>query len=170
MTNHFNNQDNHYKYEPIKLNDLCAISTDIDIHEKSVKYHRCRILQKVGPKTPAGTPNDSIVVIRLIDQGTVMNVKSSELINLPNKFKAPPAQAVDIFLHDVVPVDFEQIWDETSANELTQVIEKYQKLPNCSFSCRVDLALADMIMTSTIEVNEQLKMVGTDVCMVSFVI
>ena len=168
MTNHFNNQDNHQIYAPIILNGLCAISTDTDIHQNSVKYHRCRVLQKVGPKTPAGTPSDSIVVIRLIDDGSVMRVKSNELINLPEQFKVPPAQVVDIYMQDVVPVDFEQSWDKTIAGKLTEIIQQCQQdYPQCSFTCRVNWALADIVMTNTIEITQQLKEIGADVCLVS---
>lgn len=65
--------------------------------------------------------NDFDVDVSLIDVGTIVKRKSTELWKLNDEFHDFPEQAIDLHLIGLVPTDSEDEWD----SEITQILKNY---------------------------------------------
>ncbi|XP_047451385.1 putative ATP-dependent RNA helicase TDRD12 isoform X2 [Mugil cephalus] len=85
-------------------------------------YHRVRILSVLN----AGDHLFFGVLVRFIDVGKEVEVKSHQILHLPEQFHSLPAQAVEFIVCHVKPVDAETNWHPKVTRAICQKIQGLQ--------------------------------------------
>ncbi|KAM4767339.1 putative ATP-dependent RNA helicase TDRD12 isoform 2-T3 [Cyanocitta cristata] len=123
-------QKDQYTVLAKEMNDYFKVPEhriSVNIVEKSVFYglregaicHRVQVVE-----TPAkDEENVCEVTIKYIDEGRTSEVKSDQLLHLPVKFQSLPAQAVEIIVCRVKPIDNEVEWNPKVTDHINHKIK-----------------------------------------------
>lgn len=91
----------------------------------------------------------------LIDNGSIIRCKSSEVLVLEKSFKKFPPQSISLHLVGIVPADGEAEWDSSITKKFTEMIErKLKENPNAFFETNVMFNLKNAIVTDYIRLAE----------------
>lgn len=93
---YYTDERNFKVLSPIEISDLCVVFLD---HEP----YRCRVFQK--PK--------NVVIVYLIDVGKTYGCNPTELLQLDAAFIDYPAQAIEVYLVDIKPIDSDPSWSSS---------------------------------------------------------
>ena len=99
--------------------------------------------------------NFTFVEIKLIDFGIIMNVKSTQLMELPSFLQIHPPGVVDLYLKDIIPFDGDETFDHDSTVHLKSLL-KFKLRENCYNICDISFVLLDSIFANNIEIREYL--------------
>ncbi|NXD51189.1 DDX17 helicase, partial [Corvus moneduloides] len=123
-------QEDQYTVLAKEMNDYFKVPghrISVNIVEKSVFYGLCEgaICHRVQVvETPAkDEENVCEVTIKYIDEGRTSQVKSDQLLHLPAKFQSLPAQAVEIIVCRVKPIDNEVEWNPKVTDHINSKIK-----------------------------------------------
>ncbi|XP_017596474.1 PREDICTED: putative ATP-dependent RNA helicase TDRD12 isoform X1 [Corvus brachyrhynchos] len=123
-------QEDQYTVLAKEMNDYFKVPghrISVNIVEKSVFYGLCEgaICHRVQVvETPAkDEENVCEVTIKYIDEGRTSQVKSDQLLHLPAKFQSLPAQAVEIIVCRVKPIDNEVEWNPKVTDHINHKIK-----------------------------------------------
>lgn len=96
----------------------------------------------------------------LIDTNEVITIwEYIDLLVLPDQFKEFPAQAVDIRIGGIVPLDSEIRWDKKS----TQLVKKWlEHAENCYIEAKIELALMNCIWVKSVEITKILRSINEE--------
>uniref|UniRef100_A0AAG5DVC6 RNA helicase n=1 Tax=Anopheles atroparvus TaxID=41427 RepID=A0AAG5DVC6_ANOAO len=152
---YFANAERHQTYgKQLKPNGLCAL-----LHEHN--YWRCRIVHFEAEEGESATVGN--VQLKLIDTGRIVTAKSTDLLVLPAQFQALPSQAIDVRIAGVVPLDWEEDWDQDSTKHVQGWIADHAQQSNHYLEGTVLLALRDTIWIEELVLAEQLDGMPTAV-------
>ncbi|CAO1420896.1 unnamed protein product [Diamesa tonsa] len=152
METHYQKSKNVQIHHPCLINDVCCVFFDY-------KWNRGRVL-KVDPVNIK--KNSTNVKIKLLDTGIIMNVKSTQLMELPSSLQSYPPGVVDLYLKDLVPFDDDETFDYESTAHLKSLL-KSKVRENCFVICEIGFVLLDSIFTGIIEIREYLPTTNCDV-------
>ncbi|XP_049542202.1 putative ATP-dependent RNA helicase SoYb [Anopheles darlingi] len=159
MQSYYSNDNLHVSYGRLVAKDLCAIFLD-------KKFWRCQILQFEETEDPMAIRP---VLLKLIDSGRLIELKSSFLLHLPEQFRSLPPQTIDIRIAGIVPLDNESDWDNVSIETIRRWIDDFMNEPGTRhFEGNVQLALKDTIWLDDLRGVEQLGVPKTDVTRIRF--
>ncbi|CAO1430695.1 unnamed protein product [Diamesa serratosioi] len=145
LANYYQQSENVQIHHPCLINDLCSIFVDNT-------WKRCRVLKI---KQNANSKNYTFVEIKLIDFGVIMNVKSTQLMELPNFLQIHPPGVVDLYLKDIIPFDGDDTFDHESTVHLKSLLKSKMR-ENCFMICDVSFLLLDSIFANNIEIRQYL--------------
>lgn len=99
--------------------------------------------------------NDFDVDVRLIDVGTIVRSKSTEIFELNERFCDFPRQAIDLHLIGLIPADSEDEWD----SELTSVLDRdikqtLSRAPDAKIEANIVFALQNHIAVDCLRITE----------------
>ncbi|XP_050097773.1 putative ATP-dependent RNA helicase TDRD12 [Anopheles aquasalis] len=159
MQSYYANENLHVSYGRLIARGLCAIFLD-------KKFWRCQILRFEETEDPMAIRP---VLLKLIDSGRMIELKSSFLLELPEQFRSLPPQAIDIRIAGIVPLDNESDWDKVSIETVGRWIDEFINQPGtCHFEGNIQLALKDTIWLDDLRGVEQLGVPKTDVTRIRF--
>ena len=105
--------------------------------------------------------NSTNVKIKLLDTGIILNVKSTQLMELPSFLQTYPPGVVDLYLKDLIPFDGDEMFDYESIVYLKSLLKSKMR-ENCFVICEISFVLLDSIFTGIIEIREHLPTTNYD--------
>lgn len=142
------------------MESLSCSESRSNVSKDETKY-KCLDLSKIFFYFSKIKNNSTNVKIKLLDSGIIMNVKSTQLMELPSSLQSYPPGVVDLYLKDLVPFDGDETFDYESTVHLKSLL-KTKMRENCFFICNISFVLLDSIFTGIIELREYLPTTNCD--------
>lgn len=99
--------------------------------------------------------NDFDVDVRLIDVGTILKGKSTEIFELNERFCDFPWQAIDLHLIGLIPADSEDEWDSELTSILNNDIKQtISRTPDAKIEANIVFALQNHIAVDCLRITE----------------
>ncbi|XP_078690269.1 uncharacterized protein LOC144921326 isoform X1 [Branchiostoma floridae x Branchiostoma belcheri] len=109
---YYSRQENKVPVVTAQVGDLCAV------RDKQNTFHRVRVTKI---RVWEGFTTKFIATVFHLDEGKTEDLEVTELLNLPGHLAAVPAQAVEVFLCGVCPIDQDKGWTDM-ANKFTAAL------------------------------------------------
>ncbi|XP_058065440.1 putative ATP-dependent RNA helicase TDRD12 [Anopheles bellator] len=158
MQMYYANEDRHETHGAVAIHDLCAVFYDHN-------YWRCKICSFQLGKDPSVV---HLVLLRMIDNGRMVEVKPSLLLHLPEEFRKMPGQAIDIQIAGLTPCDGGQDWDKKATLTVQNWVTDYAHRETFHVEGRVLLTLKGIIWVDEMRLVEQLGSLKTAVTKTKF--
>ena len=84
------------------------------------------------------------VLVQCVDVGAKFKVSTVDLIELPEKFKSLPPQAIEVYLCDIRPIDGDINWSLASKMFMAQKLS-----PNKEFYAKISLGAGKLFCLTT---------------------
>lgn len=99
--------------------------------------------------------NDPYVDLKLIDIGSILKRKASEILYLTDEFRTYPPQALDMHLIGLVPADLEDEWDLQITNKVKQCVDNYTKIKeNIKIEANVLFTLQNTVIVDCVRITK----------------
>ncbi|KAL0268700.1 UNVERIFIED_CONTAM: hypothetical protein PYX00_010531 [Menopon gallinae] len=102
---HYEDEENRRFLVPVTFGGLCAVEMD---HPTGKAFRRARIVEYEKDEKEKPTT----ATVRLIDEGNTCLVPVHQLYELPERLMEYPPQAVDAYLCNLLPNDFDSHWSQ----------------------------------------------------------
>ncbi|KAJ6624811.1 putative ATP-dependent RNA helicase TDRD12, partial [Pseudolycoriella hygida] len=160
LMKYFEDVNNHVIHFPFDLGNICIVSTDAD---GGKCYSRGKIV-KIEENKHMGILHRQRIEVLLVDSNQIVSCYSTDLLELPEKFKNFPHQAVDVRIAGIRPQDFDSEWDPKI---MVQVI-KWIRNQNYAY-CQgfIKLSIMNTLWLESVEVIEILHSVTEEIRAVS---
>lgn len=144
---------------PIVIGDMAAIASD-NI------FYRCQVLDIIESKHASAITRRVQVLIKLIDDGRTTMVYDYHLLHLPKRFCDYPAQAVNVIISGIVPIDYDYSWDTASQKNVEKWIA-IDESPHKCIKANISISLMNTIWVDTLYLVQKLPEISCEVTVIS---
>lgn len=156
---YFTDEEHHQIHHPANAGDLAAICMQ-------TSFYRCKVVEVIESKSGPTILPKAQISIHLIDVGRTTKCNEYDLFHLPKKFCDFPAQAVDVIIAGIVPMDYDHGWDSTAKKN----VERWLSIDKAQHKCikaNVLMSVMNEIWVDSLFLVQKLPKISCEVTVIS---